>query len=736
MGYLKNIMTECVDGLNAPSFFSNKIEIDKFDIFCKDAASIPGIIDKYKSILSSFKYEYPTVFGANQFNSKEGFYDFVHNKIATHQLKFPAYIQEDHTCKNILELCSEIIYLIDCYLYNSSVTASSDAINRFNDLVLTLTSHTKSMYECNFGGEYDISGKTIVGAIDDRLCPYALYDLDSKNFESHTDFFTPEQLFKYLFKLDIIVDKIFCIDQDDEYDELKTGIHKEYGPCGDLFQSIIHDKSVANLPEDLQNVLFKTVIIMDICVKSELDYLEDIYNFAKNYILYLNDEFDLEHDECNNIYAEELPKSLSCRLPSKDIKSIEADAVISNSVMAKDAGVTTNNIAASEITENYKSKYLKFQKTINEIKVKYMKARQKSNSKFFKQWYGRIPSMYTTYGGSAMVTENRMKGDPTQILLTSGVQYLETVTKDSEKIFSDIVMVCKKVTSAGDINAKLNAVKAYCQQYTIDGDDVDPKTIKMQIVNESCYRIAKAILQENGVYGYTAEGIVENHKFPTCNHIVVSLFIENAQEKPEEQSVSSIFESPEGLMVYAHPEKLNVLNTNFSKSTAAVMTSFNPNMIGAVHKNLNGNYKMFTATLVKNAASAREQSDDYDPQADDVSRTKKIAKAINDGLVESINVAVEQKKRCIQCVGAMFEMSGRIQELAKRCIAALRQEELRHSDTKYNSGTKSRSLDKSVKSSNKRNDRNSGKVSSKITRDEIAEKRHDQIANMHSFTYS
>lgn len=735
MGYLKDIVTENLDGICAKKFFRQKIKPDDAKLLLQKSLALPeilpGIIDKYRSKMTTYSYEYPDT-------TIEDFEKSINNKMSTHQLRFPAYFMNiEYIGRTLFSECAGILYLIDCYSDNKSVTASSDAIRRYAALSKNLVEWTTEKMTTFKGHPYELTSQTLYELLEDYLFPYEKYSNNNR-----TDLFIPRQLYDTLYKSDEMIENMMNIKTlNDHWDDDLNDIRYEYGPCGELFQYMLTNEEVVNsLPQELLGIYVKTVLLMSATSTIVLDYFEESYEFAKTYMMYLNDEIDLDHDEFGNISGSILPESLNNRLYCVDAeedavaKSEEADTVMSNSVMAKDAGIQANNITADNVTENYKAKYLKFQKTVNDIKIKNMKRKQKSNSKFFKQWYGRVPSMYRNYGGTAVVTENRMKGDPSQILLTSGVQYLETVTQQSEKVFSDIVTLCKKVTSAGDINAKLNAVKSYCQQYKIEGDDTDPKTIKMQIVNETCYRIARVILQENGVYGYTPEGIVENHKFPTCNHIVVSLFVENAQEKPEEQSVSSIFESPEGLTVFAHPEKLNILDSSFSKSTNAVMTSFNPNMIGLVHKNLNNNYKMFTNTLIKNAAAAKAQGD-YDQEEDDVGRSKKIAKAINDGLVESVDISVDQKKRCIQCVGAMYEMSGRIQELARRCIAALRQEELRHTDTNYNSGTKSNSLDRSVKASNRRNDRNSSKTNT-VTRAEIAAKRREKLANMQAYAYS
>jgi hypothetical protein len=66
---------------------------------------------------------------------------------------------------------------------------------------------------------------------------------------------------------------------------------------------------------------------------------------------------------------------------------------------------------------------------------------------------------------------------------------------------------------------------------------------------------------------------------------------------------------------------------------------------------------------------------------------KKISNAINNSVIHAIDMAIEQKRRCIQCTGA-HDMLARVTDLAKRCIVAMLEAEKKATDPGYKSGLK------------------------------------------------
>lgn len=434
-------------------------------------------------------------------------------------------------------------------------------------------------------------------------------------------------------------------------------------------------------------------------------FLQDEYisfEMANNFIQHVldNTEFCTTSDD-TGIYKivslSEYPKTDNDILDYQNIDNQDLlykyiDSTIKISLEAVDTGMNfgkrelehknmqEQNFAINKVDAKYKGKFEKMKKIFNEVfKVKPAKLKQKINSMYFKKWYGRIPGMYQRYGNEAKITENRMKGDPTLILANSAPKYLANLVEETNKIFNEIISLGNKIVSAGDIQAKINVIKNWCRTYKIE-DTSDPGSIETSIKNECTLRIAQAIFQDNGIYGYTPEGIVENGKFPTANHIVTSLFIDNAHEEPEEQSVSDIFSKPESILIYAHPEKIATYDELFKKSTADITHNFNDKITSSVVKNLDTGYKNYTRSL--SLKSKEVDSGD----AENASLNKKIYKAIEDGLESGLDIVIDQKARCIQCSGAMYDMLTRVQRLAKMCVASLHQVEATHSDNRMNAG--------------------------------------------------
>ena len=449
--------------------------------------------------------------------------------------------------------------------------------------------------------------------------------------------------------------------------------------------------------------------------KETYDFAYSFYNIIKDNDLDFNDkkigegEVSLKGLECAcpaSFKSVRLMKSLSeIKMKKLGFEEVSLEAGEGGMFATTDASLQPkqmSQISVDKITENYKRKGLQLQKTYTDIfKVKLSKIKSKVNAMFFKRWYGRIPSMLQRYGNSAKITENRMKGDPSQILMSSGLQYIQNMMQNTEKLFQEILDTAKHIASSGGLPQKLNVARAFCKQYPIEVGS-DPKTLEKQIVNEATFRIASCIFQDNGIYGYTPEGIVENGKFPTCNHIVTSLFIDNAHEQAEELSVSDIFQQPQSLTMFAHPEQFQKFEQTYNQSVQSVVRNFNPKMCAVVHKNLDLNYKHFCSAINRPLGADTGITGDRD----DVSNMKKQAKAIDDGIVKAMDLIIDQKRRCIQCVGAMYEMTSRVTGLAKRCVAALHQEEMKHGDVNFNSGMRATGLNATTARLNKVNQKN------------------------------
>lgn len=705
MSYIKDALQETIN-IPVERFYTDSLEsmdpkcIELMKSYIEDCFNSKDHLDAFRREFSTVKLELENP------SSIENFVEYINNRSSHLNTKFKFTYWPNSLSDTIL-LCARILHCIDGELNHPGSRYAeiekyynllrSDLIKSYETIIRKL-----GVNECDFNKDKI----TFTEAIKFLAYPYVYH---SSGVLMPVD---PECMYKLLFDQDVVIYDHFIFD---EYESIGS-----YTFYGDMFNILNHDIVGCDnktISKEITEIYLKTVVTMKTAIDILEDYLFDIQDFCKKYYLACNGDYEIEIDnQLNVVNRSDYPSKFDefewrrgdVTVSTESLYSLEADSdagALSQHSTSMTPTTTTNNASLDNIDEKYKQKSLKLQKLINDVfKVNKEKMKMKMNQNFFRKWIGRVPSMYQHYANSAQMYENRMKGDPTQILLTNGVEYLKEMTSRTEAIFNELINTCKKVTSAGDIQGKVNAVKGFCKQYPIEDISAEPKTVKQQIINEACYRISDAILQDNGVYGYTAEGIVQNKKFPTSNHIVTSLFVENAQEKAEEQAVSSIFSSPDSITIFATPEKFNVLESSFRQTTNAIMTNFNPRLISTTQKNMHQNYKLYVNNLSKRA-SAQGASEEIDG---DVGQTKKIAKALEDGLIDALDIVVEQKKRCIQCVGSMYEMGGRIANLAKRCIAAMHDEEAKHRDDRYNTGSNKASLNRSTKNASTQNRYNSG----------------------------
>ena len=612
------------------------------------------------------------------------------------KLLFSYYIDLNYknSYRNLLYICEnafeEINSILDNYKELGVFKPSEKLLYIFYDLNKTIeSSSTHLAYITGTNKVINTFNIDIVKVVDDLMCPFVYTTgINYKNVPfSKED--VEEDIYDILFDTISIIKNIFS----NSFNSKVNDIAKKLLEVENSFDN-----------ERFLNISYVIFALYDIISNIALDYIEDIQSVVYEFYNSIG-SYENNYEVNDNYIVSE--KYMQTKLLDKinfikEYRNVDFSKEAINTI--DEAGHTENNISLNDVDETYKSKWLKLQKTLNEIfKIKIGKLNLKIGAAFFKKWYGRIPSMYSRYGGEASIPENNMKDDPVNILTTSGVEYLNKLADESEVLFNDLIIACKKVTSAGNLAAKVNVVKDYCKQYPIEeGVNSDPKTIERQIKNETCFRIAKAIMQENNVYGYSVNGIVENGKFPTCNHIVVSLFIDNPHEKPGSISVSSIFSSPESLLIFAKPEKLYVVETTYRRSMSKILNNFNHKTTSVVVKNMNKNYKMFTSNLVKQAnIGAGMTPNEENGNGEDIKQAKKVAKAIEKGLTGALDIVIEQKRRCIQCIGVMYDMMNRIQKLAKRCVAAMHEIEVSKSDTNFKSGINSGSLNRSVRSASK-----------------------------------
>lgn len=443
----------------------------------------------------------------------------------------------------------------------------------------------------------------------------------------------------------------------------------------------------------------------------EYEGVKDILQLAYDFVGYLVDDEDVEYTIIETLQA--IPDGNPTL--TEDTPEAFSDEAINgtNFTLTKTNAGTLQGARLEDMNNKYKSKSLSMKKTfIKVFKIGPITRKMNKHAKFFKKYFGRIPSLYEKYANEAEVYENKMKGDPAQILSSTAIKYIENLTLFADSLFGEITGTAKKLLSTNDSIQRIGVVKSYCKHYPIENQD-DPKEIQTQIENETYFRIAQALFKGISIYGYSVEGIVQNKKFPPANHIVTSMFVDNPNEVPGKISVSQVFSNPNSLLVFSKPENFQKFTNLYSTASTKIIGSFNDAAISGAVKQLD-DFADKTCYNIKqgNATSGAENADP--------ALQKKVVKAIEKGLTTAIDLAVEQKQRVLQCAEVAYEMVERVSRTAQLCVVAMLNVERSHTDSGYDSNLangKNRAINKQLQ-------RNTEHVEGKSEKEKLQHKYH------------
>ena len=206
---------------------------------------------------------------------------------------------------------------------------------------------------------------------------------------------------------------------------------------------------------------------------------------------------------------------------------------------------------------------------------------------FYSKNLGKIDHLYKHYSNEAMIVENEMIGDPVDILMNKCGTYMGILIDDIIKIYHIYNNHMHQMFACKSYPEMVIKVKNYLQYKEIEiTPESKPSDLKKAISLDLRFRVAKAILNNNQVYGHTVESITLK-KYPPIHHVMVSLFIEKPYEKPQEIPVSSVFKSAESFKIMG--KKLKEVILESSKIVVNKLKSVT----------IENDYKMVSNNLVK-----------------------------------------------------------------------------------------------------------------------------------------
>jgi hypothetical protein len=169
--------------------------------------------------------------------------------------------------------------------------------------------------------------------------------------------------------------------------------------------------------------------------------------------------------------------------------------------------------------------------------------------------------------------------------------------------------------------------------------------------------------------------------------------------------VNDIFSDDKNILIFAHPENITKFNNLYQSSASKIIDTFNPKMAGAVEQNLEKAAKRFSNQLLHSNTEELNARNEEDPK-----EQRKISNLIDKSIIKAIDMAIAQKRRCLQCAGIAHDMISRVTDLAKRCVVAMLNVEREATDTSrgnktaYNSGNKlanNRAINKQLEANKK-----------------------------------
>lgn len=301
-------------------------------------------------------------------------------------------------------------------------------------------------------------------------------------------------------------------------------------------------------------------------------------------------------------------------------------------------------------------------------------ARQGKNLMFYRKYLDRIKSgLYERYAGQARVVENQMIDDPVTILTGPAQTYIRSIVSDINKLYQTVVQMSKSLETKMTAEQAIAVVAGYCKDaltQNINGSNVnqDKLSWKDKILNATKFKIAKILLshRETGIYGYTSKNMVLKG-FPRPNHLIVTLFVSNPEERPVEQSVTDIFKSADSFDILADSNKQDVFNVS--------------NMVAAVMEKTVNNKVLNDIKTSKQMAIAKFKQTPMDNKKDE----GKIIDSIWEGINASCKELLDKKVYLIDCINIYFDMILRIDKLAVKAINEMLDVENAARDKKYDS---------------------------------------------------
>ena len=316
----------------------------------------------------------------------------------------------------------------------------------------------------------------------------------------------------------------------------------------ELIDTVTDSDKVDKLEAFLENI---TLVMISRIGYNDLNFLKDIDNVDEFYVKITKElisEYRPSYPETGDL--EYSTESFEESLEASDINSNDEES--SGSKKEEDE---TNKIHNMVIKAGSK---------VTEVKLKVKGFLDKADvvrRTFYARNLDKVDSLYKNYGDVTIV-ENKLYGDPVNLLVKEVSPYLINLIDSISKIHDEYGKLMESLLSCKDKKDTIPLVNGFLSNYVKSLGKVDdttkPAKFKDLVNKEIRHRVGEVLLSNRDIYGHNIDGIVKK-KYPNANFAVVCQFVSNPNEEPTEQSVNSIFSSPESFRIMSKEMKGTIL---------------------------------------------------------------------------------------------------------------------------------------------------------------------------------
>ena len=303
---------------------------------------------------------------------------------------------------------------------------------------------------------------------------------------------------------------------------------------------------------------------------------------------------------------------------------------------------------------------------------------------FYKKYLGRIDHLYNNYASNCSIMENDLIGDPADILINKIPKFATYLTDSLIKLYENFNKHIDSLFSCKSLSEMINSVNKYLTLNEVKlKPEATAKDINKALLLDLRYKVAKILLKNIEIYGYTSESIVHK-KYPPLNHVIVSMFVYRPHEKPTEKTVSTIFSSPESFKILDSKFDDVILKVSSTLNTRLMKIKI-PNDV----KKLSLRIKEYKTSFNVDNLNANIGSVSI---TDDTSTNKTAKRDLSQRLAvlkNHENFFHSLYMVYIYLAGlsnSIYTVALRIDKTAQNCITALLKYEKSVSDSGYNSG--------------------------------------------------